>query len=114
MRTGRLPDDLLEPLADRFKALGEPARLRILRELRDGEQTVSELVQNTRLTQANVSKHLQVLHTMNYVARRKEGLYVYYRLADENVFLLCDIVCDRMEREVEASRSRIRGRRGRG
>lgn len=113
MRYGRLPDSLLEPLADRFKALGEPARLRILRELRDGERTVSELVDATGLSQANVSKHLQVLHAMNYVARRKEGLYVHYRLADENVFLLCDIVCDRLEREIEVSRSRIRGRRRR-
>jgi DNA-binding transcriptional ArsR family regulator len=111
MGAGRLPDSLLEPLAERFKALGEPARLRILRELRDGERTVTELVEATRLSQANVSKHLRVLHGMNYVARRKEGLYVYYCLADEDVFQLCDIVCDRMEREVDASRSRIRGRR---
>jgi DNA-binding transcriptional ArsR family regulator len=108
---GRLPDRLLEPLAERFKALGEPARLRILRELRDGELSVSELMDATGLQQANLSKHLQLLHAMKFVARRKEGLYVYYRLADEDVFALCDLVCDRMEREATASRDLTARRR---
>ena len=107
----RLPDRLLEPLAERFKALAEPARLRILRELRGGERSVTELLEATGLNQANVSKHLQILHTHNFVARRKEGLFVYYRLADEHVFQLCELVCDRMERELEASREVVRQRR---
>ena len=107
----RLPDRLLEPMAERFKALGEPARLRILRELREGEMTVSELMDATGLQQANLSKHLQLLHTMKFVARRKEGLYVYYRLADKDVFALCDLVCDRIEREAAASHDVARRRR---
>jgi DNA-binding transcriptional ArsR family regulator len=107
----RLPDRLLEQLAERFKALSEPARLRILRELRGGERSVSELIDATGLNQANVSKHLQVLHAHYFVARRKEGLFVYYRLADEDVFRLCDLVCDRMERELEVSREVVRQRR---
>ena len=98
-------------LAERFKALGEPARLKILRELRRGERTVTELIDATGLNQANVSKHLQVLYDRNFVARRKEGLYTYYRLADEDVFLLCDLVCDRIEREVGASQRIVRQRR---
>ena len=107
----RLPDRLLVPLAERFKALAEPARLRILRELREGEMTVSELIDVTGLQQANLSKHLQLLHGMNFVARRKEGLYVYYRLADKDVFALCDLVCDRLERETaEAHQLVKRGR----
>ena len=107
----RLPDRLLEPLAERFKALSEPARLRILRELRGGERSVTELIEATGLNQANVSKHLQVLHAYRFVARRKEGLFVYYRLADEDVFRLCDLVCDRMERELRASQEVVRQRR---
>jgi DNA-binding transcriptional ArsR family regulator len=102
-----LPDRLLEPLADRFKALAEPARLRILRELREGERTVTELIEATGLNQANVSKHLQLLHAQRFVARRKEGLFAYYRLADEDVFRLCDLVCDRMERELETTRDAV-------
>jgi DNA-binding transcriptional ArsR family regulator len=105
-----LPDRLLEPIAERFKALAEPARLRILRELRGGERTVTELIDATGLNQANLSKHLQLLHAQRFVARRKEGLYVHYRLADEDVFRLCDLVCDRMERELESSREVARER----
>jgi DNA-binding transcriptional ArsR family regulator len=106
----RLPDRLLEPLAERFKALAEPARLRILRELRDGELTVSDLMEATGLQQANLSKHLQLLHAMNFVARRKDGLFVYYRLADRDVFALCDLVCDRLERETAAAHEVARRR----
>jgi DNA-binding transcriptional ArsR family regulator len=108
--TKDLPDRLLEPIAERFKALAEPARLRILRELRGGERTVTELIDATGLNQANLSKHLQLLHAQRFVARRKEGLYVHYRLADEDVFRLCDLVCDRMERELESSREVVRER----
>ena len=75
-----LTPELMDLVAERFKALGEPARLQILQGLRAGEQTVSELVDATGLGQANVSKHLQLLHSLGFVDRRKEGLYVFYRL----------------------------------
>src|SRR5690606_9204905 len=101
-----LTPELLELIAERFKALGEPARLKILNALRDGERTVSELMDATDLGQANVSKHLQLLHALGFVERRKKGLYVHYRLAGEDVFQLCDIVCGRLSAEAEA-RGRI-------
>jgi DNA-binding transcriptional ArsR family regulator len=106
----KLSDAMLERLADRFKALAEPTRLCILQELRNGEQTVSELMEATGLQQANLSKHLQVLRTMNFVERRKEGLFVYYRIADSDVFALCDLVCDRIEREAVAAHRVATGR----
>ena len=98
----RLTPELLDIIAARFKALGEPARLQILNCLRDGELTVTELVDETSLGQANVSKHLQQLHALGFVTRRKEGLYVYYGLADRDVFRLCDIMCGRLEAETTA------------
>lgn len=98
--------DLLAAIAERFKVLGEPARLQILQALRGGERTVSELVGETGLGQANVSKHLQLLLNQGFVARRKEGLYAWYRLADQDVFRLCDLMCGRLEREV-ADRRRV-------
>jgi DNA-binding transcriptional ArsR family regulator len=101
-----LTPELLELIAERFKALAEPARLRILNALREGEKTVSELMDGTGLGQANVSKHLQMLHSLGFVERRKEGLFVHYRLADESVFQLCDIVCGRLAAEASA-RDRI-------
>lgn len=96
--------ELLDLLAERFRALGEPTRLRILSALRGGERTVTELMEETELGQANVSKHLQLLHSLRFVERRREGLYVYYRLYDECVFELCEIMCGRLEEETEARR----------
>jgi DNA-binding transcriptional ArsR family regulator len=94
-----LTSELLDLIAERFKVLAEPARLRILNALRDGEKTVTELMEDTGFGQANVSKHLQVLHSMGFTERRKEGLYVHYRLADASVFELCDIMCGRLVEE---------------
>ena len=98
--------ELLELVAARFKALADPARLRILDALRGGERTVTELIEATGLNQANLSKHLGHLHTLGFVDRRKEGLYVHYRLAHRDVFRLCDIMCGRIEAET-ASRRRV-------
>src|SRR6476469_5343095 len=97
MATLSLTPEALELIAERFKVLAEPARLQILSCLRKHEATVSEIVDETGLGQANVSKHLQLLHTHGFVARRREGLYVYYTLADKSVFKLCEIMCGRLE-----------------
>lgn len=104
-----LTPGITELVADRFRALGEPARLQILNVLRGGELTVSELVEETGLGQANVSKHLQLLYSLNFVARRKEGLHVYYALADRGVMRICDIMCGRLESEEKARRRRLAG-----
>lgn len=91
-------------VADRFKALAEPARLELLNCLRGGERAVGELVDATGLGQANVSKHLQLLFSLGFVTRRKEGLFVYYALADKTVFQLCDLMCARLESEAKQRR----------
>ena len=109
MSRTRMTPDLLAAIAGRFKAIGEPARLQILQALRHGESTVSELVEETGMGQANVSKHLQLLLAHGFVARRKEGLYAWYRLADEDVFRLCDIMCGSMERDLAVRRRRLAG-----
>lgn len=96
--------ELLELIAERFKALAEPARLQILNALRAGEVTVGELVDETDLGQANVSKHLRMLHSLGFVRRRKDGLHVYYSLADQSVFQLCDVMCGRLEAEMKTRR----------
>ncbi|HUQ45321.1 MAG TPA: metalloregulator ArsR/SmtB family transcription factor [Gemmatimonadaceae bacterium] len=104
-----LTPEVLVLVAERFKALAEPARLQILNCLRGGEMTVSELVEETEFGQANVSKHLQLLHTLGFVSRRKEGLYVYYALADKSVFQLCDVMCGRLEAEAKARKKLLGG-----
>jgi|SRR5215208_2056516 len=101
-----LSESALEMVAARFKILSEPMRLRLLQALMDGEKTVSELVQETGSLQANVSKHLGVLLDARMVGRRKQGLKAYYRITDESVFELCDLVCgsihDRLVAELES------------
>ena len=67
--------------------------------MRGGELTVGELVAKTGLNQANLSKHLQLLHNVGFVVRRKEGLFVRYQLAGANVFQLCDLMCGRIAHE---------------
>lgn len=103
-----LSPEVLELVAARFKALAEPARLHILDMLRGGELTVTELMEETGLGQANLSKHLQLLHAHGFVTRRKEGLFVFYTLADRDVFALCDIMCGRLGAEA-STRQRALG-----
>lgn len=88
-----LSDEALELIAARFRMLSEPMRLRLLNTLRDHEMSVGELVEQTGAGQANVSKHLGMLLDSGLVARRREGNLVYYRIADESIFTLCDVVC---------------------
>lgn len=95
---------VIEMISERFRALAEPARLMILNTLRSREHTVTELVEETGLGQANVSKHLQLLYAANFVRRRKDGLRVYYSLADRDVLRLCDLMCGRVESEAKARR----------
>lgn len=104
MATMRLTPKQVELVAERFRALAEPARLHLLIALRDGDQSVGELVEATGLATANVSKHLQQLHGAGYVTRRKEGLFVVYGLAGTHVFRLCDLMCGQLEAEAETQR----------
>src|ERR1035437_4446177 len=104
MRQSRMTPALFELVAARFKAFGEPARLRILHALADGERTVSELVRRTGIAQANLSRHLQQLLAMGFVARHKRVLFAYYRLADTDVLRLCELMCGRLEQETMTRR----------
>lgn len=94
-------------VAERFKVLAQPARLQLLQSLMRGERTVGELVERTGLSQANVSKHLQLLLAQDLVARRKEGLFVHYHIADETVFQLCELVCRRLETSTRERQRRL-------
>ena len=102
-----LTSELIELIAGRFKALSEPARLQILNCLRHGEMTVTDLVDETGLGQANVSRHLQSLYAAGFVGRRKDGLFVYYSFADKDVLKLCDIMCGRLEQEFTSRRKTV-------
>ncbi len=88
-----LPDPLVELIAQRFRVIGEPMRIKLLDRLREGPATVNELRDAIGASQQNVSKHLGVLHQAGIVSRSKEGTAVRYAIADETVFALCEQVC---------------------
>ena len=97
MKNVDLTDDALELIAERFRMLSEPMRLRILNTLGENEMSVTEIVAATGANQANVSKHLAILLQTGIVSRRKEGLTANYRVADSTIFELCDLVCSRLK-----------------
>lgn len=98
-------------VADRFKALGEPMRLRLLNVLRNGERSVGDLAERVEGGQANVSKHLQVLLQHGYVDRRKEGTTTWYRIVDPRVFAMCELVCGGLEEGLDRKRKLLQRRK---
>jgi DNA-binding transcriptional ArsR family regulator len=96
-----LTTEALELVAARFKVLAEPLRLNILQFLQDGEMSVSEITEAVDSTQPNVSKHLKMLQDAGIVARRQSGNNVYYSVADETIFELCDVVCSSLRKRLE-------------
>jgi DNA-binding transcriptional ArsR family regulator len=97
-----LPDDLVELIARRFRAVGEPMRIRLLDHLRDGEATVGELSDALSASQQNISKHLAVLADAGILGRRKDGTHVYYRIVDEGVLTLCEDVCGSLQQQLKS------------
>jgi DNA-binding transcriptional ArsR family regulator len=95
-----LPAPLVELIAERFRILAEPMRISLLDALREGEASVGELQAATGASQQNVSKHLGVLLRAGILARRKEGNFAVYSIADEAVFSLCEEVCGGLRRQL--------------
>lgn len=99
MQPHPLPQPVVELVAQRFRALGDPLRIRLVEQLFGGEASVRQLVTATGAGQQNVSKHLGVLLHAGVVGRRKQGTSVYYRIVDDAVYDLCGQVCAGLERQ---------------
>jgi DNA-binding transcriptional ArsR family regulator len=95
-----LPEPLIELVAQRFRVLGEPMRIKLLDRLRDGDATVGELQEALGASQQNVSKHLGMLHAARMVSRVRRGNSVVYSISDPTVFELCEQVCGGVRRQV--------------
>ncbi|MFZ4478292.1 MAG: ArsR/SmtB family transcription factor [Rhodoferax sp.] len=98
-----LPAEAMLEVAAYFQALSEPTRLKILNFLRVGEHNVGELAQLCGSTAANVSRHLALLSKHGLVERESRGTSVYYRIADESIYALCDLVCGNISRQMDRS-----------
>lgn len=96
-----LSAEALQQVAAYFQALSEPTRLQILNLLRGGERNVGELAQLCGYTSANVSRHLTLLTQQGLVKRESRGTSAYYRIADESVYALCDLVCGSIARQFD-------------
>lgn len=96
-----LPDPLVDLVAQRFRVLGEPMRIKLLDRLREGPASVRELQEALGASQQNLSKHLAILHGASMVSRTKRGNRAVYEISDPAVFELCDQVCGGVRRQVE-------------
>ena len=97
------PDDqaVVDQVANYFRVLGEPMRLKLLNVLRKGERCVQDLVDESETSQANVSKHLKVMLQAGILAKRNQGTQSFYRVTDDLIFELCNLVCDRLATRIE-------------
>jgi len=91
----------LQAVATLFGVLSEPSRLSLLQALQSGALSVTELIDECGMKQANVSKHLGVLHSHNLVRRTRKGVSVVYEIADPVIFALCNLVCGKMEKDTK-------------
>jgi len=89
--------------AETCKTLANPKRLEILNALRNGEVSVAELVRRMRLPKANVSQHLSVLRLRGVVKARREGLKVYYRVANPKIIRACNLMREVLMEHLEES-----------
>jgi DNA-binding transcriptional ArsR family regulator len=97
----RLPVEALVQVATYFQALSEPTRLQVLNLLRGQERSVGELAQLCGSSMANISRHLALLTRHGLVQREARGNSAYYRVADNSVYQLCDLVCGSIARQFE-------------
>jgi len=104
-----LPEPLVDLVAQRFRVLGEPMRIKLLDRLRDEPASVGDLQQALGASQQNVSKHLAILHGAGMVSRTKDGNRVMYAISDPSIFELCDQVCGGLRRQVAELDAILRG-----
>lgn len=106
---GLLGEEVIAMVASRFRALGDPSRVRLLNLLMQGEASVQELVEASGLTQTNVSRHLGLLRREGVVARRKDGKLSVYRIIDPNIERLCALVCGGIESRLSDDLGALQG-----
>ena len=97
----QLPPAALEHVANYFRTLSEPTRLRILNVLGTGELSVGEIAQEVESSVANVSRHLAQMAQHGLITRESRGNSAYYSIADPTVHALCELVCGSIVRRYD-------------
>lgn len=93
------PDHVFDKAAEIFRVMSAPMRLKIISCLCEGEQNVSYLLSKIDTTQPNMSKHLNTLYKAGVLAKERDGVQIYYRIANDQIVSLCKIVCVQVEGE---------------
>ena len=93
--------ELLADVVERLKALADENRIRILMRLREGECKVTSLAEELKIAQASVSKHLAILRQVGLVEVTRVGTTAWYRVKDESVFEMCELVCGGVIRHLQ-------------
>ena len=106
-----IPMELAELIAARLRVIGDPNRIRILDQLREGELSVAQITERLGTSQQNASKHLGVLLQAGVVARRRHGTSSFYRVADEGVYALCEQVCGGLQAQLAELTAMLEGAR---
>lgn len=94
-------EELFEMVSNYFTLLSEPMRLKILYSLCEGERSVNDIVAGIGATQANVSRHLNMLYRAKILLRRREATQIFYRIEDQNALNICQHVCAEMFTRIE-------------
>ena len=97
--------EVFEAVARYFSILSEPARLRILHSICHEEKSVGQVVEESGMTQTNVSRHLNLMYQAGALSRRREGAMTFYSVADPTLTELCRTVCMRVSAELGANRN---------
>lgn len=97
IKSQMLKDDLALRLADIFRILGDPTKVKMLHALSKGELCVCDLAALLDMTQSAISHQLRLLRNARIVKFRKEGKMAYYSLADEHVVKLIQMGAEHAE-----------------
>ena len=91
------PDHVFDKAAELFRVMSAPMRLKIISCLCDGEQNVTYLLSKIDTTQPNMSQHLNTLYKSGILAKRRDGVQIHYRIANEQIVNLCKAMCMQIE-----------------
>lgn len=90
--SGKAEEELYRLQAEFCKGMAHPKRIHLLKTLKDGEKTVTELAKMTGLPQANASQHLALLRQFGLLSTRRDGTCIYYYISDHRIVEACDLV----------------------
>jgi len=93
--------------AEICKTISNPNRQAILDNLRDGEMTVTELVNRTGISQANLSQHLSILRSKGVVNTRRDGNNIYYSISNAKIIQAYDLLTEVLQDSFESKRQTI-------